>query len=249
MLFASLLGCLCVGLASANVITSRSAISNVNQVFIACSGNNTFAFGAGIPITRKYVLTVASLIRGYNVWNIGYGSSQISKLNYTQSSNAFIHPNYEAANENNNIGVLVLDSFLPSAMVSSLALPQFDVAIPRVYQDGTIVGFGISEPTDKPSPATAWKALYPSVVPDDACQKQIKNVNLVSTFCAHDNHPESKKVCEGDQGNALAISHRGVWVLAGLASTVSKQCAQNEITSFVRVETYVPWIKAVTGLL
>lgn len=114
---------------------------------------------------------------------------------------------------------------------------------------GTIVGFGITEATDKPSPLLAWKALYPSVVSDDACQKQIKNVNVLSTFCAHDSHPESKRVCYGDKGNALAISHRGVWVLAGLTSTVSNQCAQNEITSFVRVETYVPWIKAVTGLL
>jgi len=245
----SLLGCLFVGLASANVITSRSAVANINQVFIACSGNNTFAFGAGIPITRKFVLTVASLIKGYNVWNIGYGSNLISKLTYTQSSNAFIHPNYESANENNNIGVLVLDSFIPTTSITSLSLPQFDVAIPRVYQEGTIVGFGITEATDKPSPSAAWKSLYPSVVPDDACQKQIKNVNAASTFCAHDSHPESKKVCEGDQGSALAISHRGVWVLAGLTSTVSKQCVLNEITAFVRVETYVPWIKAVTGLL
>jgi len=138
---------------------------------------------------------------------------------------------------------------IPATSITSLALPQFDVSIPRVYQEGTIVGFGISENTDKPAPLASWKSIYPSVVSDDACQKQINNVNLLTTFCAHDSYALSGKVCEGDKGNALAISHRGVWVLAGLASTVSKQCVQNEITSYVRVESYVPWIKSVTGLL
>lgn len=52
----------------------------------------------------------------YNVWNIGYGSNQISKLAYAQSSNAFIYPNYDPSNENHNIGVIVLDSYLPSGM-------------------------------------------------------------------------------------------------------------------------------------
>ncbi|KAJ6647730.1 Plasma kallikrein [Pseudolycoriella hygida] len=248
MLLATLLGCLLLGIVNANIIASRS-VANINQVFIACSGNATFDFGAGIPITQKYVLTVASLIRGFNNWNVGYGSSQIARLTYIQSSNGFIHPNYEATNENHNIGVLVLDTLLPASLITSLSFPQFDVSIPRVYQEGTIVGFGITEATDKPSPSPSWKSVYPSVVSDDSCQKQFQNVNLISTFCAHDSHSESKKVCEGDRGSALAISHRGVWVLAGLTSTVSKTCAQNEITSFVRVETYVPWIKSVTGLL
>lgn len=57
------------------------------------------------------------------------------------------------------------------------------------------------------------KSIYPSVVPDETCQKQFQHVNLISTFCAHDNHPESKKICTGDKGSPLAISHRGVWVL------------------------------------
>lgn len=78
---------------------------------------------------------------------------------------------------------------------------------------GTIVGFGITEASDKPAPLPAWKSLYPTVVSYEACEKQIKNVNPLSTFCAYDSHPDSKKVCEGDKGSALAISHRGVWVL------------------------------------
>lgn len=40
-----------------------------------------------------------------------------------------------------------------------------------------------------------------------------------------------------------------MFLQAGLTSTVSKQCVVNEITAFVRVENYVPWIKAVMGLL
>lgn len=84
------------------------------------------------------------------------------------------------------------------------------------FISGTIVGFGITQHTDKPAPLAAWKSIYPSVVSDDACQKQIKNVNLLSTFCAHDSHPDSMKVCEGDKGSAMAVSHRGVWVLVNL---------------------------------
>ncbi len=91
---------------------------------------------------------------------------------------------------------------------TSIVLPNL-----KFFILGTVVGFGITETTDRPAPLAAWKSLYPSVVTADACQKQIPNVNLLSTFCAHDSHPESKKVCEGDKGSALAISHRGVWVL------------------------------------
>lgn len=265
----------------------------------------------------------------FNTWNIGYGSSQIAKLSYTQSSNGFIHPNYEVANEHNNIGVLVLDSYLPSGMfthvnnwtwnwwtnfnynfrfshipcfatircIHSPCIPgrwvfRFQlnfinsneltsikckriifiviirwvindlenrvrgqgqrfflkdfVAIDMIFKNdfslrnedaihcrptnkwaminisipGTIVGFGITEATDKPAPLQAWKSIYPTVVSYEECEKQIKNVNPVSTFCALDSHPDSKKVCEGDKGSALAISHRGVWVLVILQNWI-----------------------------
>lgn len=85
---------------------------------------------------------------------------------------------------------------------------------------GTIVSFGVTEKSDKPAPLAAWKSIYPAVVSDDACQKQIQNVNPLSTFCAHDSHIESKKVCEGDKGSALAISHRGIWVLVIFPSSL-----------------------------
>lgn len=87
---------------------------------------------------------------------------------------------------------------------------------------GTISGFGVTEKSDKPAPLAAWKSLYPAVVSNEDCQKKIQNVNLLSTFCALDSHPESRKVCDGDKGDALAISHRGVWVLVTSISFIIK---------------------------
>lgn len=114
---------------------------------------------------------------------------------------------------------------------------MFKVRHSTISISGTIVGFGITEATDKPSPLSSWKALYPAVVPDDVCHGKIHNINPASTFCALDSHSESMKICEGDLGSALSISHRGVWVLVSLHFdfVFRKKIVPHHTTSFIRL--------------
>lgn len=83
------------------------------QLFIASAGS-TFDFGAGIPITRRHVLTSATLVRGYLNWNVGFGSSTISKLHYIETQIGFVHPNYNGVSFNNNVAILVLPRPFPT---------------------------------------------------------------------------------------------------------------------------------------
>lgn len=86
------------------------------QLFIACAGT-TFDFGAGIPITRRHVLTSATLVRGYLNWNVGFGSSAVAQLQYIETQIGYVHPNYNGVSFNNNVAILVMPRPFPTGLL------------------------------------------------------------------------------------------------------------------------------------
>lgn len=168
-------------------------------------------------------------------WNVGYGSNQITSLRYIESTVAFIHPSFNAVNSNNNLGVIVLPSALPSGKkktvhklhnsefllnfldsVRPIALPTAnDGTFPRMNQEGRLVGFGIIDETKvaNPAPTQFLKTIYLTVRSNDECMSAFPSVDGVRNFCADDVHPNSTNVCHGDVGSAFVVLLRGQKIL------------------------------------
>lgn len=168
-------------------------------------------------------------------WNVGYGSNSITSLRYIESTVAFIHPSFNAVNSNNNLGVIVLPSALPSGKkktVHKLYNPEFilnfpdsvrpialptanDGTFPRMNQEGRLVGFGIIDETKvaNPAPTQFLKTIYLTVRSNDECISAFPSVDSIRNFCADDLHPGSTNVCHGDVGSAFVVTNRGQKIL------------------------------------
>lgn len=218
-------------------------------MFVACAGA-TFDFGAGIPLTRRHILTAAALVRGFTSWNIGYGSATFQRLQYIESSVAYMHPGYNGNTNNNNLAIIVLPVALPRALVRPIRLPtEADGAMPRVNQEGRLVGFGVVRETNATSaaraaPNAALKTVYLTVGAQN-CSRAFASSDAARNFCASDDNADGMQLCRGDVGNAFVVRRRGEPVLAGFASIVSRACRPTEPTAFVRVQAYAAWIAGV----
>lgn len=189
------------------------------QVFVASAGS-TFDFGAGIPITRKHVLTTASLVRGFTSWNIGYGSNSFNRLTYIESNVAYMHPAFNGNSLNNNLAIIVVPTAFPRTIVKPIRLPgaaegqQF----PLQNQEGRIVGFGLItdtvNATRAAAPNASLKTVYQSVSGD--CARTFASTDVVRNFCASDDHPDAMNLCRGDVGDAFVVTRRGEKVLVSL---------------------------------
>lgn len=220
------------------------------QVFVACAGA-TFDFGAGLPLTRRHVLTAAALVRGYSSWNVGFGSATFQRLQYIESSVAYMHPGYNGNTNNNNLAIIVLPTALPrGALVRPIRLPNdSDGVVPRVNQEGRLVGFGVVRETNatiaaRAAPNGALKTVYLTVGSQN-CSRAFASSDAARNFCASDDNADGMQLCRGDVGNAFVVQRRGEPVLAGFTSIVSRACRPTEPTAFVRVQAYAAWIAGV----
>lgn len=111
-------------------------------------------------------------------------------------------------------------------------------------------GFGITDDVAKPAPNEDLKTTYLTVVKETECPIQDFAKQESSNFCARDIFFNTR-LCRGDMGSAFVILQRGIPTLAGVASQVSQKCLANnghDASSFIRIQSYLGWIKALTGL-
>lgn len=82
--------------------------------------------------------------------------------------------------------------------------------LPRVNEEGSIVGFGLVESNPKDvAPNKVLKTVYLMTMPNNVCSAALPGVNTATNFCARDDHKDSMNICKGDAGSAYIITHRG----------------------------------------
>lgn len=97
--------------------------------------------------------------------------------------------------------------------VHPIELPPSNFMLPRTYEEGTIVGFGMIAQSDNPAPNKTPKTVYLMTAENNACTSAYPVLNMNLTFCAIDEIAESMNVCHGDVGSAFITSFRGRNVL------------------------------------
>ncbi|XP_037025247.1 vitamin K-dependent protein C-like [Bradysia coprophila] len=202
--------------------------------------------GGGAFITRRHVLTIARLISGFTQWQIGYGATVVSNLTRVTSTIAFIHPGYVSPNTN-NIGVIILPQIINSPLVEpvSLPLPSSVMVLPRLDEEGTIVGFNVRTTSEVPIVSADLRAAYLLVQPNSACANMQDTAE--NLFCARDNE-YSANVCTHSVGSPFVTSFRGNLILTGLLTQFELFCIRSDRSRYVQTQNYLEWIRSVANI-
>lgn len=202
-------------------------------------------FGGGSIITPTHVLTVAQNVRNFVSWNIGYGANRFSQLQWTQTSTAIPHPNFNVDSRENDIAVLVVSQpFVWSATLQPVSLPPATQVLPLDNEQGTIVGFGWTSSTNSERSDELRKAFV-RIVPDAQCQNVIA-VSFPNHFCAFDSFVPAN-FCHGDVGGGFLTNYRGNLLLVGMNSILLEGCGSVWPSAYTRISPYLGWIESVTG--
>jgi len=203
--------------------------------------------GGGAFITRRHVLTIARLLSGFTEWQIGYGDTVVSNLTTVTSTIAFIHPGYISPNTH-NIGVIIMPQIIDSPLVEpiGLPLPAATMVLPRLEEEGTIVGFESRTVGEVPIMTAELRAAYLLVQPNSACANM--QDGAVNLFCARDNE-YSANVCTHSVGSPFVTSFRGNLILTGLVTQFELFCIQSDRSRYVQTQNYLEWIQAVANIV
>jgi len=206
------------------------------------------AFGSGIMISRRHVLTSASLISGFSRWYVGHSSANLSQITQIETTFAFVHPKFDQSSNSVDLGIIMLREPLNIPTVIPIDLPITNTSIPRINQEGEVVGFGITSHTDLPAPHTHLQKSYFIVTDETDCPHADFEQNARYNFCAKDTFMRSQ-LCHGDIGTAFVVSHRGVNMLAGITNGISLDCSETmDGSTYVRVQELLPWIESIIDL-
>lgn len=112
--------------------------------------------------------------------------------------------------------------------------------MPRDFEEGTIVGFESGDSDDVGEEASL-KTAYLSVISRDDCEFASE-----FSFCAANKFYDAN-VCKTDVGASFNVHYRGRVMLAGLLTAIPSLCAKGDRSHYLRVQEFVPWIRAVTN--
>lgn len=153
-----------------------------------------------------------SIHNSFTRWHVGHSSANLSQITQIESSFAFVHPKFDLSANSVDLGIILLREPLTIPTVEPIDLPITNTSIPRINQEGEVVGFGITSFTDLPAPNTYLQKSYFIVTNDTDCPHANFQQHARYNFCARDTFMRSQ-LCHGDIGTAFVVSHRGVDML------------------------------------
>ncbi|XP_037032976.1 coagulation factor X-like [Bradysia coprophila] len=215
--------------------------------YVEAQGSNVTS-GSGTFITRRHVLTSASMIRGYARWVIGYGSVNFTQLTRLTSFVALIHNNVQTQfwPNRNDIGIILLPNDVTSALVEPVTLPITVVPLPRDNEEGLVVGFSNTSQTGEPTENSVLQGVYLQTIAMNRCSSTHIVNPLQNTFCAFDQWFNSNS-CSGNVGSGFVVRTRGEELLVGILNTFNPLCRSSDVTTYINIQFFLPWIRAVIG--
>lgn len=202
--------------------------------------------GSGVYIGTNWVLTVAQNLPS-TVSNIrcGFGNRDRFLLTWVNAVNYMRHPEYNATNLDNNIGLIALASnptnspnILPISMATATTGQSAGYT-------GTIFGFGLN--TNGQFTQILQQAFI-TITSDAECIQTYPHLTgrLDRNFCGvSEIVPNTPNICGGDQGGSFTQGS----ILVGLSSFIwDSNCNNGRPAGFTRVSAYREWILLNTGL-
>jgi secreted trypsin-like serine protease len=200
----------------------------------------------GVLIAARWVLTAARCIDlAGGTATMRIGANRRDQGLVAKSVRAVKHPQYDAQNMSNDIGLLELEDTLPNA--SPLPLRSFPV-----WEGAPVraLGWGVSGP-QQPAGSMELRHVDTTVIDGSACGWAAPLFHANQMYCY--SSADLKLPCLLDSGGP--VIHRdatsGRWSLVGLISGGDSYCPYGTDYPWfgVGVEPFRDWITSVTGRL
>lgn len=91
------------------ILGGENAVVRPFQFFLASSTPVRHDFGSATLISDRHAITSGKLIAGYQKWILAYGSTKLGpQSKKLESRIAFLHPAYDVATNENDLGIILL---------------------------------------------------------------------------------------------------------------------------------------------
>ncbi|GAB6022529.1 hypothetical protein CHUAL_006635 [Chamberlinius hualienensis] len=159
-------------------------------------------------------------------------------------ANIIIHENYIPGGKDFDIALIKLKQKVKfSNTISPIELPKplshlNASQLEHQFTVGTVLGWGAKKNDPPKSRLGNWNM---KVISLEKCKKiSMLNVLTDHVFCA--TKTDQSIAYNGDSGGAFAVKNKSKWVLQGIVS-FGFEDFQPEINVFVRVRSFLPWIR------
>ncbi|XP_067645023.1 serine protease 1-like [Eurosta solidaginis] len=203
----------------------------------------------GSLIDCNWILTDAHCTSGASAGTIFLGATKrtSAKTNRRVNKSNFIqHSAYNSLTLRNDISLIIIASVSYTPHINKVALPKASSSSAAYSGQKAIAsGWGlVSDSASSVSPTLQYASLQ--VIDNTVCAKTYGSLSVTSkTICTAT--PAGTSTCSGDSGGPLVMESSGV--LAGVTSFVSSAgCQSGAPAGFVRVTSYLDWIKANSGI-
>jgi secreted trypsin-like serine protease len=265
LLIFSIISCLLFFTTSEEVLTDKNKIfSNSARIIgghvaysyqfpfsaaIEVETSNSKHFCGGTLYGNQWIITAGQCVDRAILFTISLGSASLDKEDSSRltvaSSEYVLHPNYNAATLDNDIGLIKLrmkveftDFIKPITALAMNSLPDYSYL--------RAIGWGQTSDRDS-SLSSELKYVYVTSLSNQECRIVYGNQITDNMVCIEGNYNEG--ICHGDTGSALVEAYgKYELVHVGVASFVSGNgCESTDPSGFTRTYPYVSWIKNITG--
>lgn len=209
--------------------------------------------GASI-ISDTYVLTAAHCTSGFTTFELGFGSIDFNNPSFSLTSQRKMeHRNYNPTNLNNDISLIELPVRLQwTTTVQPVQLPSYSqTTVTFLNRQATVSGFG---KTKDENTQVSDRLMYVNVrvIGNSECAAMY-GTDIVRTFtlCSRGWDSNKQSTCQGDSGGPLVTYDNDLNenIIIGVVSFVSNRgCEAEDPAGFVRVTSYLDWIRQNTGI-
>ncbi|XP_013117006.2 serine protease 1 [Stomoxys calcitrans] len=202
----------------------------------------------GSLIGNTWVLTAAHCTDGVTSATVYLGSTTrtVASVTHTVSSSAIHqHTGYKASTLANDISLIKIPSTAYTSLIKAIRLPAVSSSY-STYAGNYAIASGWGRTSDTGSVATYLNYARLQVITNSVCAYTYGSTVITgNTICV--STPSGKSTCQGDSGGPLALENADR--LIGVTSFVSSAgCASGAPAGFVRVTSYLDWIKSKTGI-
>ncbi|XP_005191302.2 serine protease 1 [Musca domestica] len=202
----------------------------------------------GSLIGANWVLTAAHCTNGAMRVTVYLGSTVRTspKVSHTvDASEIFQHTGYNAQYLSNDISLIRIPTVAYSSSIQPVRMPAISSSY-STYAGDYAIASGWGRTSDDSTVSTDLNYVRLQVMSNILCAATYGSTVVTSnTICV--STPGGTSTCKGDSGGPLVLESNNV--LIGVTSFVaSAGCTAGYPSGFVRVTSYLEWIKARTGI-